>query len=302
MHPQYTALPRNATNMIFIDFKNPGFLPMFHLSVELCEENLFLGKPRVFLHRHYRIFKFFGKRHVKKSVEESTIRNRHLLLFPKETYLLTHTIQKKDCGVIQVQLKQLCLCDYLGIVTFRRTENTHCSVTYLPLSYEQIPADSAFSNRMDKLLRETQQRGTDTPELLQIREYIPGDKINHIHWKLSGKYDHLMVKEFEKEEGGRIYLAIELCNTEKNGKNSINEILDYAYNLILALLNLHYQVTAGWFFISEHKFCSKIISSESSAKQTFAELLSGGTYTDHNLLSSVLPTGSPYTIIKQLPE
>jgi hypothetical protein len=302
LHPKYTALPRCTTNMIYVDLKNTSFLPIFHLSVEFGEENIFLGKSRCFLHRHYHLFKFFGKCHVKKTREENTVRNRHVLLFPKETFLLAHTIQKEDCGVVRVQLKQLCLCDYLGIVSFRRTEDIHCAVTYLPLSYEQTQADFGLSKSIDRLLRETQKRGADNPELLQIREYIPGDKINHIHWKLSGKYDHLMVKEFEKEEGGRIYLAIELFNEEKNGKNSINELLDYAYNLILAFLNLHYQVTVGWYSTHEHSFCSKIIQSEDMAKQTFAELLNCCTYSDSKLLSTVLPTGSHYTIIQQLPE
>lgn len=38
-------------------------------------------------------------------------------------------------------------------------------------------------------------RGTDRTETYQIREYAPGDSLQQIHWKLSGKTGQLMVRE-----------------------------------------------------------------------------------------------------------
>ncbi|MDE7328057.1 MAG: DUF58 domain-containing protein, partial [Lachnospiraceae bacterium] len=38
--------------------------------------------------------------------------------------------------------------------------------------------------------------GDDASELFDIRTYAPGDKLNRIHWKLTGKFGQVMVKEF----------------------------------------------------------------------------------------------------------
>ena len=48
------------------------------------------------------------------------------------------------------------------------------------------------------------------PEVSEIREYRPGDRMHNIHWKLSAKRDEIMVYEFISEQNIMpvIYLAI----------------------------------------------------------------------------------------------
>ena len=43
--------------------------------------------------------------------------------------------------------------------------------------------------------------GTDRAEITEIKEYIPGDPIRNIHWKLSTKVEELMTKHFGAENG-----------------------------------------------------------------------------------------------------
>ena len=38
-------------------------------------------------------------------------------------------------------------------------------------------------------------KGNDLSEIFDIREYVPGDDIRSIHWKLSSKTDTLILKE-----------------------------------------------------------------------------------------------------------
>ena len=38
-------------------------------------------------------------------------------------------------------------------------------------------------------------KGNDPSEIFDIREYVPGDDIRSIHWKLSSKTDTLILKE-----------------------------------------------------------------------------------------------------------
>lgn len=38
-------------------------------------------------------------------------------------------------------------------------------------------------------------RGLDRTEVYQIREYVPGDSLSQIHWKLTSKRETLLVRE-----------------------------------------------------------------------------------------------------------
>lgn len=38
-------------------------------------------------------------------------------------------------------------------------------------------------------------KGSDASEMFDIRDYVPGDDIRTIHWKLSGKTDELIVRQ-----------------------------------------------------------------------------------------------------------
>ncbi|MCL2333065.1 MAG: DUF58 domain-containing protein, partial [Actinomycetia bacterium] len=53
--------------------------------------------------------------------------------------------------------------------------------------------------------------GDDPCELYDLRDYQPGDRLSRIHWKLSDKYDRLMVKEY-----GRVVASDALITFDLN--------------------------------------------------------------------------------------
>jgi hypothetical protein len=60
-------------------------------------------------------------------------------------------------------------------------------------------------------------------EVVNIREYVAGDSLKTVHWKLSAKKDELYVREKGDTVQDRPILVFELC------KNGINHILDLVY-------------------------------------------------------------------------
>ena len=105
-----------------------------------------------------------------------------------------------------------------------------------------------------------------------------------------------MVKEFDREQGGKIFLAIDLYNEMHNGKNSVNEQLEFSYRIISFLLRRRYQVIVGWWSVSGQNFRSRPVSHEDLIPQVFADLLGDQVYEDAALLSHVLPKDVPYLI------
>ncbi len=49
-----------------------------------------------------------------------------------------------------------------------------------------------------------------TPNVATIRDYVPGDSFNRIHWRSTARTGRLMVKEFELDPAADIYLVLDL--------------------------------------------------------------------------------------------
>ena len=71
-------------------------------------------------------------------------------------------------------------------------------VTVLPEAYamEGRPVKPNPNVMVEGELYSGVKGGDDASELFDIRTYNPGDKLNRIHWKLTGKFGQIMVKEF----------------------------------------------------------------------------------------------------------
>ena len=50
-----------------------------------------------------------------------------------------------------------------------------------------------------------------TPSVGGLREYVQGDLLSHIHWPTVAKTQRLMVKEFDQERAGALWIALDLC-------------------------------------------------------------------------------------------
>jgi uncharacterized protein (DUF58 family) len=57
-----------------------------------------------------------------------------------------------------------------------------------------------------------------------IREYFPGDPLNHIHWKNTVRHNQLMVKEFDQDPRADVWIIIDACSRSHYEK--INNIED----------------------------------------------------------------------------
>ncbi len=56
-------------------------------------------------------------------------------------------------------------------------------------------------------------------DFAQHRQYVPGDEIKHIDWKLFGRNEKFFVKQFQAETNLRAYIIIDASNSMGFGKN-----------------------------------------------------------------------------------
>ncbi|MDZ7262322.1 MAG: DUF58 domain-containing protein [candidate division KSB1 bacterium] len=74
-------------------------------------------------------------------------------------------------------------------------------------------------------------------EFAEHRQYMPGDEIKHVDWKVYGKTDRYYVKEFEEETNLKAYLLLDASASMGYTSGKITK-LEYASYLAAALTHL----------------------------------------------------------------
>lgn len=106
------------------------------------------------------------------------------------------TLTEQYCGCLELALEQVKIYDWTGVILVSGKDTVPRRVLVMP---DTFPLEAAprlsVSNLMDSEEYSPYKKGQDPSETFQIREYIPGDSLHQIHWKLSSKMDHLMVRD-----------------------------------------------------------------------------------------------------------
>ena len=100
------------------------------------------------------------------------------------------------CGRIRISVEQVKLYDCFGLigVPCRCSAEAHMTVQpdTFPIRVNLIPNPDS---QEDSDSYSQERPGADLTETFQIREYVSGDSMRQIHWKLSGKFDRLIVRD-----------------------------------------------------------------------------------------------------------
>ena len=60
-------------------------------------------------------------------------------------------------------------------------------------------------------------------EFLQHRQYVIGDDLRHVDWKVWGKQDRLYVKQYEEDTNLRACLLVDLSASMEYGRGPLNK-------------------------------------------------------------------------------
>ncbi|MEI8210612.1 MAG: DUF58 domain-containing protein [Planctomycetota bacterium] len=83
-------------------------------------------------------------------------------------------------------------------------------------------------------------------EFVQHRQYVPGDDLRHIDWKVWGRQDRLVIKQYEEDTNLRCTLLVDASASMSYGRGALNKF-DYAATIAacLAYLSLRQQDSVG---------------------------------------------------------
>lgn len=105
-------------------------------------------------------------------------------------------LESAYCGSIEYQVMSVWCYDVFGVLPMKipckAKKRTIVMPDTFPVETESILSRSDLDECAEYA---PNKKGTDRTETLQIRDYVPGDSLQQIHWKLSGKLDKLIVRD-----------------------------------------------------------------------------------------------------------
>lgn len=118
-------------------------------------------------------------------------------LLPRQSQSLSFQVECPYCGKVEILVGETELSDVFGLFSRSVPQKAVCYFTVVPqLFAPEISLESQGMAMPDSDTYSGAKPGSDPGETFAIREYVPGDAIRQIHWKLSEKTDKLMVRQF----------------------------------------------------------------------------------------------------------
>lgn len=153
-------------------------------------------------------------------------------------------------GNVNIEAVQLIIMDYLGLVRFKKNISNVASIIVMPMDINYtVPIENTFTESDEG---EKKLNSLDSTEMKGIREYTEGDTLRRIHWKLSSKYDELMVKEFEMSAEVNTEILVDLV---RDNYEILNDTVEVMYSLIKNMLEIISSgVTVNWYDKSKEDY------------------------------------------------
>lgn len=157
------------------------------------------------------------------------------------------------CGRMVIEVTKVLSYDLLGMFKFTIPFDKKHEIMVIPydvVELEELPI-STTGNSDDEELQFV--KGDDVSQISQIRNYIPGDKLQNIHWKLSAKEEEIQVKEFSLPYSDDIIFLMELY-VNKEIPEDFDEMLEKMYAVSRFLIKQVRKFSLVWYEIQNEEF------------------------------------------------
>lgn len=181
------------------------------------------------------------------------------------------SLQTQHCGRLHLSAERLRLMDLFGFLPVRCKAGAQAHLTVMPESFPlEISAIQQMARTQDSENYRSDCKGDDMTETFQLREYVPGDNLHGIHWKLSSKIGKLVYKEPAMPEDHSLLL----CWDQAEGSPEVYDALaESVFSVGQALCEAGKSFTLGW--MEECEFCTAEIDGIDELAKHLPALLKG---------------------------
>jgi uncharacterized protein (DUF58 family) len=179
-------------------------------------------------------------------------------------------------GIYRFSISTITIRDLLGFISLKKDVDVSTEVNVFPEKSLAVNVDMSDMNRGMTESEETVKKGHDFSDVSDVREYIPGDKLMSIHWKLSAKRDILMVKDRVAMSDEQMVILAELAGEPEE----VDEVLTLTYAVIKRLVEEQTYVRLLWWSEGNFEFVERQIMSIEDLKEAFSGIYYETIYAD----------------------
>ena len=130
------------------------------------------------------------------------------------------SIPSGACGALRIRVLRWSCEDAIGLLQLRRANPpaVRCVVLPLPKAPDTAAAADALPESQPRM---KPKYGGGFAEDHELRAYRPGDMMNSVHWKLSGKTDELIVREPLVPENDKTYVILQKVDPDDRGLQTL---------------------------------------------------------------------------------
>lgn len=234
---------KGETSECFIEAKNRSYLPIVKVKCDL--------------------------KIINKLTNEINKQEIYFTLNGKATEQIQIEIKSLFCGHLEISIEKVTCFDLLGLFYTTYATKSSTELLVLPNMFEMNIdllmnkgiSDHNFSHSSHLI-------GMNSSEIFGIKPYVPGDNVKNIHWKLSSKFDELIMKDLSDFEEHSILVLFD--TSLSNDHPAIYDAMIEALSSVCSALLLKGQpYSIGWIndeinglqieAVSEGEYLSNII-------------------------------------------
>lgn len=175
------------------------------------------------------------------------------------------------CGMMQFQVIQCEIRDWLGLVLLKKQVNAKSELAIMPnILPVQVDYEHMGRGEGEQETRTLPQKGDDVSEVTQIREYVPGDRLQNIHWKLSSKSDVFLVKDYSTPVNHEITLLLDFRD---GSVGKLDDVLELFFSAISFLCQAGQEMYVCW--VSGENMEEEHISTKEELMQLIFKIYEG---------------------------
>lgn len=183
-------------------------------------------------------------------------------------------MKANHCGYVTIDVSKVILLDWFGFLPMTAKVSGKGKISILPDTFaSQVSLRMSYAKSEDADAWSPNRRGEDYTEVFALRDYVEGDSLKQIHWKLSSKRNQLIVKEASLPTTKSLLLFWDK-NVSGAGSEDMDAIAEVVASVSQAVQEQGVTFTLGW---TEGKECLyEDIETEEGLLQTIPRLLKTG--------------------------
>lgn len=190
---------------------------------------------------------------------------------------ISFSIVSDHCGIVNLKVVSVHVYDFLKLFSCRvKPHKTH-EITVLPELYP-LNSSKAYTmiNSEDSDLFSKHKSGDDPSEIFVLKDYVPGDKPNRIHWNLSLKHDELIVRHYSQPISTSILLILDFCGKPDQDADVLDTAAEIAFSIAFFFSENSIPFNLVYYSCKMNKITLESISDEIDATIVIKRILAEG--------------------------